>query len=537
MSYLRQHTNRNNITQNEKLDDSQVKNRAGGYVYKITPWDQLNRFLILGTMGATYYASQKDMTMENLEVLSECLDLDGLRVVEMAVDVSVRGRAPKNDQAILVIAKACANSKLEVRKAAFEAMPKVCRIGTHLYQFVAFREDCGGGWGRLMKESVANWFNQKEAESVAYQVCKYKQRAGWSARDLLRKSHPKAATKEHNAVYKWVVAEKKKGIRNLPQLLKACNTVQDSTVAVAVKLIKEHNLPREVIPTEMLNDIKIWDALLEKMPVMALVRNLGKMSSIGLLKPNAARVAHVVGILNNAEAIKKSRIHPMNILTAMLTYRNGKGIKGSLTWTPNQDIISALEDAFYLSFENVVPTGKRTLIGIDISGSMTIGESGNNWGNISGLMGVPGLSPRIAAAALCMMTVRTEKVNCHTMGFSHNFVDIGITRKDSVEEACKKAQGRFGATDCSVPMTWALANKIEVDTFIVYTDNETYGTTAHVSQAMKNYRKQMGIDAKLIVCGMTATKCSIADPKDPRMLDLAGFDSATPKIISEFSRG
>ena len=32
----------------------------------------------------------------------------------------------------------------------------------------------------------------------------------------------------------------------------------------------------------------------------------------------------------------------------------------------------------------------------------------------------------------------------------------------------------FGGTDCSLPMTYALANRWEVDTFIVLTDNETW---------------------------------------------------------------
>ena len=45
------------------------------------------------------------------------------------------------------------------------------------------------------------------------------------------------------------------------------------------------------------------------------------------------------------------------------------------------------------------------------------------------------------------------------------------------------------------------------------------------------------IDAKLVVVGMTATQFSIADPADPGMLDVVGFDAAAPEIISQFVRG
>jgi len=536
MSYLNNHTNKNNIPQLSPLNSAQVKNRAGGYVHEITHWDQLARFLILGTMGATYYASEREMTFENLNVLDKCLDEDGVRAVAMATKVSVEGRAPKNDQAILILAKASVHKFSHVRVAAFDAVPKVCRIGTHLYQFAQFRKDLEGGWGRKMREAVGNWFNDKPADKVAYQVAKYKQREGWSARDLLRKSHPKAQTEEHNAVYGWVVSNGEAKTEALPTILGACNAIKTASTREAAKLITEHRLPREVVPTELLGNVIIWDALLQDMPMTAMIRNLGKMSSIGLLKQNSSRIKKVVEMLNNEEAVRKARIHPMNVLTAMMTYKQGKGIRGSLNWNVNQDILSALEDTFYLSFGNVEPTGMRTIIGLDISGSMTQGEAEVYCSSSNGLMGIPGLSPRIAAAALSMTTIRTEKVNCYTMGFSDSFVDLGINRKDSLQAAMRKAQGRFGTTDCSVPMNWAMKNKIEADTFVIYTDNETYAGRTHPSQALKKYRKEMGINAKMIVCGMTATNCSIADPNDPGMLDIAGFDSATPRLISEFAR-
>lgn len=54
---------------------------------------------------------------------------------------------------------------------------------------------------------------------------------------------------------------------------------------IANAKLAEHDLPREAIPTEKLNELAVWEALLEKMPMTAMVRNLGKMTSIGLLKP------------------------------------------------------------------------------------------------------------------------------------------------------------------------------------------------------------------------------------------------------------
>ena len=106
-----------------------------------------------------------------------------------------------------------------------------------------------------------------------------------------------------------------------------------------------------------------------------------------------------------------------------------------------------------------------------------------------------------------------------------------------VMEEMSKLSQQMGATDCAVPMIHALNNKIKYDVFIIYTDSETWVGDIHPSEALKKYRDKMGIDAKLIVCATRSTNFSIADPKDKGMLDIGGFDSSAPTIISEFVRG
>ena len=46
-----------------------------------------------------------------------------------------------------------------------------------------------------------------------------------------------------------------------------------------------------------------------------------------------------------------------------------------------------------------------------------------------------------------------------------------------------------------------------------------------------------GIAARLIVVGMVANRFTIADPDDPGMLDVVGFDASTPEVIGGFARG
>ncbi len=143
------------------------------------------------------------------------------------------------------------------------------------------------------------------------------------------------------------------------------------------------------------------------------------------------------------------------------------------------------------------------------------------------------MTPRTASAAMAMTIAKTEP-NHGLYGFSNGLTPLRIhdrMRLDEVEQTIEKVYA--GGTDCSLPFVHALQHKLPVDAFIVLTDNETnHGT--HPSRAMQEYRQKMGINAKLIVVGMTATNFTIADPKDPGMLDVVGLDTAVPELISNF---
>ena len=84
-------------------------------------------------------------------------------------------------------------------------------------------------------------------------------------------------------------------------------------------------------------------------------------------------------------------------------------------------------------------------------------------------------------------------------------------------------------------MQYAIDNRLDIDVFIVYTDSDTGYSFKDPGDIMKTYRKVMNKpEAKLIVMGMTSNGFSIADPNDKNMLDIVGFDTSVPEMISEF---
>lgn len=541
MTRYASHVSKKATPQTEQADPRQVLNNQGGYSFQLDDFARLERWLILGAEGGSYYASERKMTRDNALVVERCLKADGPRTVKTIVEVSDTGRAPKNDPAIFALALAAACDDASTRRAALAVLPAVCRTGTHLFQFAESVNELRG-WGRALRTGVGDWYKSKTADQVAHQIIKYQQRNGWSHRDLLRLAHPSAPTPAHQAAFRYAVAPDKmnkarhfKGEKmrsyeptmDVPSLLVAYEQMKKATSeSEVIKLIREHHLTHEMVTNEWKNSPGVWEALVEHMPLMATIRNLGKMSNVGLLTPLSNASKTVIDRLHNERVISQSRIHPINVLMALRTYKSGKGVKGSLTWTPNHAVYSALEDAFYTSFATIEPTNKRIMISLDVSASMT-------WGQIAGC---PGINPRVGSAVMSMATMRSEHHH-HVMGFSDKLVQIPINAKMKLEDVIAKIERvPMGGTDCSLPMQYAEKSKIPVDAFYVYTDNETAHGMIHPHQALKSYRQKMGIPAKLIVVGMTANGFTIADPSDSGMLDVVGFDSAAPAVMADFTR-
>jgi 60 kDa SS-A/Ro ribonucleoprotein len=151
--------------------------------------------------------------------------------------------------------------------------------------------------------------------------------------------------------------------------------------------------------------------------------------------------------------------------------------------------------------------------------------------------GVPGLSARVASAAMAMVTFKTDQ-NTMITAFCNTMIPISqIGHLSRLSEVVKSITGLpFGGTDCSLPMGYALTNKLEIDAFIVYTDSETWSGQIHPTQMLNKYRSETGIPAKLIVVGMVSNGFSIADPNDSGMMDVVGFDTAAPEVMSNFIR-
>ncbi len=520
---------------------TQVPNSAGGYAWAISNWDRLDRFLVLGSEGGTYYVGERKLTLENAHAVAECLSEDGPRVVARAVEMSESGRAPKNDPALFVLAMAAGLGDPATRAAALQALPRVARTGTHLFHWLQYVRGFRG-WGRGVRRAVAGWYTQKPARELAYQLLKYPSRDGWSHRDALRLAHPRPATDEQKVLFARAVAKARvpvEGEGAALALVRAADRLHaeaELDPRHAAQVIRDNRLTREMVPTHLLAHPVVWEALLEEMPLTALIRNLATMTRVGLVAPGSEASRQVARRIADAGALKRARVHPVQVLSALRTYASGRGVRGGGTWEPVAKVVDALDAAFYLAFGSVEPARRRMMLALDVSGSM----------EFTRVLGMDHLNCREASAAMALVTAATEPEHMftaftagdyRTRGMDSGLTTLSISPRQRLDDVVKTVSSLpFGGTDCALPMVEAEKNRWAVDVFVVYTDSETWAGSIHPVQALRRYRERMGIAAKLVVVAMASNGFSIADPEDPGMLDVVGFDAAAPQLIADFAR-
>lgn len=538
--------------QSQRARPEQVKNSAGGYTFQISDLERVKRFLILGS-ERNFYSSGAALSAQNADTVIKLAQNESQTLVDLIVEISTEGRAAKQQPGLFALAIAASYGSDDDKRYALSKLPAVARTASSLFTFLGFVQQFRG-WGRALSKAVAAWYHDKDTDRLSYQMVKYRSRDGFSHADVYKLAHIAARRMDPNAVEKapdrqalgeWAL--RGTVTEQAPALVQAFESAKSTSGKDTIKLIRSAGLSWEMLPSEEMGNADVWSELIlnGNVPLGALLRQLSRLTNLGLLAPGNKVFKQVVARLTDQGEIGRARLHPVNILIAAKTYALGHGLQGKGSWTPVPRIIDALDEAFELSFATVEPTGKRYLIGLDVSGSMGVGVMGSS------------LTAREATAAIALTLVRAEE-QVDVIGFTSTGwnagdnsgarggwyrrtggvtpLDISPRRRlDDVVNMVQRLQ--FGATDCALPMLYAKERGLEVDTFITMTDNETWSGNVHPHEALEQYRKSSGINSRSIVLATQATNFTIADPSDAGMLDVAGFDSAVPSIIAEFSKG
>lgn len=516
----------NFFTSNSK----QTLNSDGKPVFKLDDSKRLERFVFLGSDNGSLYINEKALTYENLQCLENLLDNcrydDILDVIN-----KYKHTVHKKDYLIHVLSRCCSIKldddplfwKKDFRNECFKLVIEICTIPTHLFLFIKIYEDVNmklyntTGWTSSIKNMVSEWYQSKSYSELMYHITKYQNRYTWSHKDILRLAHIKPKDDTYNDIFRYVTRNQLNN-ENLDYLSVFEKLKSSDNVDEVVEYIKQYNFVKEQIPYHLLNEQKIWVALIKGMPITSLLKSLNKITSLDILDD----YPDILQLIKRK--IDTTYVHPLQTLITLKMYKKGSGMKGGLKWVPNKEIVDILNSSFYASFENLNKINKKLLIALDVSDSMS-------WNTVCG---IDCLTAAEVSCAMAMMFDFVEK-DVDIMGFASEFKKLDVSSQYCLEENLMYVKEHtFGGTDCALPLAWASENNKEYDAVIIFTDNETNTNTVNPSITLQLYRNKMGINTKLIVVALTSNGFSIADPDDANMMDICGFDENMYDTIKEF---
>lgn len=507
-----------------------IQGKSGAVTFDAGIWSMLRRCLIMGTAGGSYYAGKRELTSEFVDTVNKAIAVDPHRVAQEIVYAS-EGRSLNNSAPIFALTILSSSENPEAKKAFKDIFLIVVRTGSHFHEWVSYTKSTRG-MGRLVRDAGLSWLQRDNVKWLAYQMLKYGQRHGFTFADELRLFKPKPVTPNHDRLYEWTLGKEPFSFstEDLETDLNQLNWYEwlKKNPEQGEKAVRDGGLTHEMVAPICKMNPAVWQALFEAMPITALLRNLGSLTEIGVIRLNAiANLERIEKKLTNKELLKKALIHPIDVLKALKTYQSGGTLgRSSKTWIPVSRVIDTLEKALELSFETQEPTNKIFLHAIDISASMS-------WGTIESI----NLMCSEIAATMALVTAKTEK-NYIIRGFSTEFKELGITASDSFRSACEKtASQTFGATDASAAYDWAIKHKQYADVFCFWTDSESWAGRRHPGPALKEYRQKINPDAKAVYVTLQPNRLTLADPKDSKSFDLGGFDPSIPGLIQMIANG
>lgn len=538
------------LTRDQALSETQ--NQEAAPAFKRNLEERTIQVLTTNTLEDTFYVRKEKIKEETVETLESMAKEDPEFLAKALVYAREEGMlqlAPTLGLAIL--------SKAEDKDYFKKVFPRIISTPDNLMKFVEICKtgDIRHGLGGVANKAVKEWLgNLTEYQALKYSGdSKSKMKDGkvvknnFSLRDLILLARPKADSDERNERYNWLVSghHDQEKLANNPQIAAFEELKRAETDEERIECIKKGRLPWEVvIPSVPKMTPELWQALMNEMPYMALLRNINNLDKRGILKDDA-NVEFVIDKLTNADAIKKAKILPFRFYEAYKAYSGIDNVYYSdLEYDEEDDetkkesvkdsrITKALEDAMELSFENMPDLPGNIAIGSDVSGSMEglINHKGHtSYKDICGVF-TGALLKKIPGRVI-------------PLPFQDEVIDCDLSGQDRILETTKKINRLGGGgTALGAPIEKLLKNNLSVDTFVGITDNEdwAYGDKFHCGGSFlklwREYREKVNPKAQAFLIRIDPYNDSVAPQNEPGVHFIYGWSDQVPTYIGKTLEG
>ena len=452
--------------------------------------------LVTNTFGQTFYTNRRDLIAQAAQIHDSMLAKDP----EFAAKALVyaRNKGFMRSQPVYGLVKLSS-----VDRKLFERIfPEVIRIPNDLFDFMTILKALGRGkGGRCIKRAGGEWLESRLSEywAIKYGASKPGQ---FSLRDLFRVFHPKM---ERSELVAYVQGANDVNLDALPQVkafeaLKRAATAEEKIAAIA-----EGRLPHEQATPFAGKDKAVWDAIVPNMPLFALLRHLATLERHGVLDSYRE---HMEGLFANEKVISKAKILPYRFLDAAAHVKS--------SWATD-----ALRDAVELSFGNLPKLDGRTVVMLDVSGSMKWVQSGKY---------------QLAAAIFGVALLKKVREGRFLL-FDTNVYEAKISTRDStLSQAESVCSIGGGGTASGLPFRAILRERYKADNIVMITD-EQQNRLRPAIDVLDEYKRKVKRDVKTFVINISPYSGGHMFPDERNTYYVYGWSPAVLTFVSMAANG
>jgi 60 kDa SS-A/Ro ribonucleoprotein len=480
-------------------------NEAGGVAYALAPKQALAQYAATGCLNSTFYASADDQLQK---VLALAKEVDAEFIAKTAVYSREKGFM-KDIPAVLCAALSVKDAKL--LRAVFD---RVIDDGKMLRNFVqVLRSGVVGrkSLGTGPKKLVQRWLESRTDE----QLFRASVGNAPSLADLVKMVHPKPSNASREAFYGYLLG-RTHNVEALPPIVKQFE---------AFKAGQREEVPD--VAFQMLTALDLgkaeWTAIAKKAPWQMTRMNLNTFARHGVFD-DQAMVKMVANRLANADAVKRARVFPYQLLAAFKSA--GADVPGLVR--------DALQDAMEVATQNVPRIAGKVYVCPDVSGSMSSPVTGMRVGATTAVR-------CIDVAALVAASILRQNPRAEVLPFSTAVVTVDLNGRDSVmTNAQKLAAIGGGGTNCSAPLAWLNQRRASGDLVVFVSDNESWADakSGRGTGTMREWSafKQRNPQARL-VCIDIQPHATVQAAEREDVLNIGGFSDQVFPVIAAFAEG
>jgi 60 kDa SS-A/Ro ribonucleoprotein len=479
-------------------------NNAGGAAYKLTDEAALVQYAVTGALGDTYYVTAEAQ-------LDKVLELAGKVSPEFVGQTAVYARQHgymKDVPAVLVAYLSARD--LAVFKKVFPVVIDDFKMLRNFVQVVRSGAVGRKSFGTSVKRSLQKFFDDRTDDQI------FRGSIGNdpALADILKMIHPKPKTVARSNLYSYLLG-KKFDADKLPL-----------TAASFEKFKTNPNGAPPEINFQFLSNIKMstdqWAQLAESMTWQTLRMNLNTLARNGVFG-KAGTDSVIANRLSDKTEISKAKVFPYQLLAAFVNV--GDEVP--------QKVKNALQDAMEIATRNVPALPGKTVVCVDVSGSMQSPVTGYRAGATSKVQCVD-------VAGLMASTVLRTNEDATILAFTTTVTKVDLNSRDSVMTNTAKIKNLpMGGTDAAAALRYVNERNMKVDNLIMISDSESwyrggsyYGRGTDLAQEWKKVKDRCP-NARMVCIDITpGTTCQVLDSKS--MLNIGGFNDRVFDIVSAF---